>query len=189
MQKANECRSRNETTVEVRNIQINSSEITGERVTTTYRLTEQLVQLPNGKYAWGEKSRTVTSSKVEQFDYKLIKTTPAELKRKKAELKPILIVKLEGHYFYSFIENPSNFVSLGKHCCADFSRTCSRLSALSDKEGGCAKVRDIGSEKDITKYPFIVKGLQTFNCPGDYNRFVVIECTNCTYPTTFRPNK
>ena len=61
------------------------------------------------------------------------------------------------------------------------SKTCSRLSALPDNQGGCQKVRDVGFAMDISDYAFITKGIQVCNFGKGNDRFIVLECTNCIY--------
>ena len=177
-----------ENRVEIANFQFNTSQITGDKLITKYYITQQLIQLPNGKYAWEEIETRMISQKTENFNFQLSPSTPEEIRKIKAQKVPILIVKNYDQLYYSILGKKFINLSLGKHCCVEGSHTCSRLLALPDERGGCAKVRDVGSEKDITKYPFIVKGFQTCNCSDDSNRFIVLECNNCKYPDTCRPN-
>ena len=53
---------------------------------------------------------------------------------------------------------------------------CYRLSAASDEEGGCAKVRDSYPDRCIENYPWIREGYQISNTVPGHNVFVVVRC-------------
>ena len=84
---------------------------------------------------------------------------------------PSFVLKVAGKLYYASITKDLNFVSatkLGSHKCAN----CHRLSAASDADGGCAKVREFST--GIERYPWITKGYETFGTGHD--SFVVVCC-------------
>ena len=86
---------------------------------------------------------------------------------------PSLIYKKNGQLFHKEISR-SDFFSFGTHLCASGTSCCQKLSAASDEEGGCAKVRDVGKSKKIEKYDFIKEGYETFGVRFD--SFIVLNC-------------
>lgn len=105
--------------------------------------------------------------------YKLVKISVEDLAQKRKSKIAGLIFKINDAYFFTEIPSTMHFFSFdgcGKHLCAD----CGRLSALSDAEGGCRKVRD--ARKRIERYTFVSFGYETFGTVQDV--FVVFACNN-----------
>ena len=92
---------------------------------------------------------------------------------------PALIMKHENRYWFCKVPWDFDIFSSnigGRHVCAD----CDRVSAASDEDGGCAKVRD-RIRKEIECYEFITDGIQTLNVK--HPTFRVLCCSNWTaYP-------
>ena len=106
--------------------------------------------------------------------FTLRKTNPDELYLIREEPTPIFILKDMDDLYVTEIPNNLGFTSstlLGTHKCAAGS-TCARLSAASDEDGGCAKVRN--KARWIELYPWILLGYETFNTKQD--TFQVSEC-------------
>lgn len=98
-----------------------------------------------------------------------------ELRTYRKSGNPGFVLKLgEKLYYTELTEDISLFAMdlLGKHKCVDGDKICKRLSALSDEEGGCAKVREFST--GIERYDWIAKGYETFGTKHD--AFVVVEC-------------
>ena len=130
-----------------------------------------------------------------EFIFPLQEITKTELFGKRLSGKPGFVFKADGKYLYAQIPKEFNFVHAellpgAQHQCSCHpGKTCSRMSAASDEDGGCHKVRDLSVDttrgitpqklkpaKRIEKYPFILKGYETFNT--DYESFGVLECSN-----------
>lgn len=118
--------------------------------------------------------------KTEEFDfsreYPLKEISLEEINSLREEKKPIFLLKDNGRYFYTVIHRCMKFHTaeiIGCHWCFSRSYECVRLHALSDPEG-CWKVRDLGTDKRIEKYPFIIKGYETIYTYEE--SFVVLEC-------------
>lgn len=125
------------------------------------------------------------------FDKKILNTKTETLK---SELSPInsndiealrnnkdnayFLLKCEGKFFVAKIPKDASLMScriLGHHKCASIGEECKRLSAASDEDGGCKKVRN--RVKRLEDYPWIISGYQTIGCKYD-NTFVVVNCLN-----------
>lgn len=89
--------------------------------------------------------------------------------------RPSFVYKADNKYYYCQIPYQLNLVGttfLGQHLCGCVGHECNRLSAASDEDGGCAKVR--GCSRGIERYPWITKGYETFNTSTE--AFIVLEC-------------
>lgn len=107
--------------------------------------------------------------------FELSEITSDELIEHRKSGKPSFVYKVDNKYYYCEIPYNLNLVGttfLGQHLCGCVGHECNRLSAASDEEGGCAKVR--GRSRGIERYPWITKGYETFNT--GYGAFVVLEC-------------
>ena len=85
------------------------------------------------------------------------------------------VFKEYGKLYWTKIPKNINFVSsalLGTHKCAAAGDVCLHATAASDKEGGCAKVRN--GSCYIERYEWIPVGYETFNTYND--SFVVGGC-------------
>lgn len=121
-------------------------------------------------------------------DFPMQQITEAELLRYRLYGKPGFVLKSNDNYYYTEIPKDLRFIAcntlLGGHCC----RNCRRLSAASDADGGCEKVRNasilyykeysnrkaIELSQRIEKYDFITFGFESFNTLHD--ALIVIEC-------------
>ena len=109
--------------------------------------------------------------------YPLAEITLEQIKELRKTDIPSFLLKEDGKYYFAKIPKQLNFTSsnlMGMHCCANSLNTCHHLSAASDEDGGCAKVR--GFSRGIERYPWITMGYETFNvCHGC---FVVLKCNH-----------
>lgn len=120
------------------------------------------------------REKLVSADESLSFDLKPI--TLEELKEVRRKRIPGFILKVdedlffaETDYFLCFAER-SIFV---KHLCANSKGVCcNRLSAKSDKHGGCEKVRN--KSCFIEKYPWITLGYETINVHTP--QFLVCRC-------------
>ena len=108
-----------------------------------------------------DKRLVATTFEVLKVFYTLNEVAPEDLPSIRRKGIPGIVIKTDGKYYYSPIKEGTSFDSnlLGgvhKCCCAD--KLCSRLSALSDEEGGCSKVR--ARVKKIENYPQIKEGFE-----------------------------
>ena len=115
----------------------------------------------------------------------LVETTPQKLAIIRHSEVPSFVLKKDGKLYYSKVPSNFNFISEigGLHLCSLSRYECSRLSAASDEDGGCQKVRDYGKAKRIENYPWIIEGYEVFNASHD-DCFVVIKCLH--YEHTFK---
>ena len=93
----------------------------------------------------------------------------ATLRRSK---KPGIIVKFDSKtYYYAELCDRHVIIKCGAvHKC----RSCEHVTAASDEEGGCFKVRNL--KKRIEEYSFILWGYQTINV--NYKDLAVYVCWN-----------
>lgn len=115
--------------------------------------------------------RTINKELLDSSNFTLSKVTQEELDNYRANNIPSFVLKENGLLYYTTIPETLSFISLkllGNHSCS----TCHRQTAACDKEGGCAKVRE--GCRGIEKYPWIIRGYETFNVMHDC--FVVVEC-------------
>lgn len=144
-----------------------------EKFTTTFEVVRKLN--PNTNQPNNIVSKRKLDEKIEALSFHLIEVTPETLADYRRKGISSFVLKNEERLFYSTIPNNMFFVSstlLGLHKCAAVGEECHRLSAASDEEGGCAKVREFS--KCIERYPWITTGYETFNTKHD--SFVVINC-------------
>jgi len=144
-----------------------------ERITTSYEVVRELHPKTNKPFKTVSKKQI--DQKVEPLCFPLIEVTPEMVCDYREMGIPSFVLKVEGKLYYSAIPNNINFVSseiLGQHKCAVVRCECHRLSAASDEEGGCEKVRN--RAKYIERYPWITTGYETFNTKHD--SFAVVNC-------------
>lgn len=103
----------------------------------------------------------------------LSQTVPEEIEYFREKRVPSFVFKVNENLYHGTIPkrlDSSDFESLNSkgHKC----QFCRRLSAASDKDGGCEKVRRI--IKKIEDYPWITRGYYTFGTTNEL--FVVLEC-------------
>lgn len=147
-----------------------------DKVTIHYRTTTErnengiIVHIPVKEEIARDTERIAT--------YQFREITVEELKSLRKTKTPSFVYKEYERYFYCEIPYDKSFLAtneLGNHMCScQAIGCCERLSAASDKDGGCAKVR--GYSIGIEKYPYIQTGYETFNTSNDV--FVVLSCQN-----------
>ena len=85
---------------------------------------------------------------------------------------PSFVYKAGNTLLYTKIPKDLSFsCEVSPHMCSGVRSACSRLSAASDKDGGCAKVRAYA--RGIERFPWILEGFETFG--------VISECCIITY--------
>ena len=143
-----------------------------EEFTTTFKIVREL-------YPNNQPGRIISKEKinerVEHLNFHLKEVTPETLADFRKNGVPSFVLKVDGKLYHTEIPDNINFVSssiLGAHQCAVIKAECRRLSAASDEEGGCEKVRNRSNY--IEKYPWITTGYETFNTKHD--SFVVVNC-------------
>lgn len=144
-----------------------------KKITTTFEVKRELHPKTN------KPSRLVAKKQVnmvaEAMSFDLVEVTPEELAVYRKSGISSFVLKVDGKLYYSSIPDNISFVSstiLGAHQCAVIGHECNRLSAASDEQGGCAKVRD--RSQRIERYPWVTTGYETFNTKHD--SFVVVNC-------------
>lgn len=108
-------------------------------------------------------------------DFQLKEVSSEELVTYRKSGVPGFVLKLGDKFYYTELMADISLFALnilGQHKCVCGETVCKRLSALSDEEGGCAKVRDFSY--GIERYEWITKGYETFGTKHDM--FVVVEC-------------
>lgn len=141
-----------------------------ERFTTKFNVIKEVHPLSHLPYKTVLKE--IIDEKVEPLSFDLTEVTPEELNDYRNKGIPSFVLKFDGKLYHCSIPDNINLVSshlLGSHKCA---AECHRLSAATDEEGGCEKVRN--RSNNIEKYPWITRGYETFNTA--HNCFVVAAC-------------
>lgn len=166
----------NEVTHITKNIVLEGTEmLRAEKVTTTFKVVRELHPKTNEPFKLV--SRDIINEEVEPLCFPLIEVTPEELDEYRKKGVSSFVLKMEGRLFHATIPGNISFVSstiLGPHKCAIAGHECHRLSAASDEEGGCEKVRNRSNY--IERYPWITTGYETFNTKHD--AFIVVNCLN-----------
>lgn len=144
-----------------------------DNVITTFEVTRELhpKTIPPFKVV----SKKKVDEIVEPVCIHLVEVTSEELAGYRNSGISSFVLKVDGKLYYSEIPANLNFgdtTILGAHKCAVIGHECHRLSAASDDQGGCAKIRNDSSF--IEKYPWITTGYETFNTKHD--SFVVVNC-------------
>ena len=112
---------------------------------------------------------------IEHLSFELVEVSPHEVAEYRKNGTPSFLLKKDGKLYIAKIPRNISFVTftlLNTHRCSIIGNECRRLSAASDKDGGCAKVRDHAT--GIERYPWITLGYETFCTLHD--SFVVAEC-------------
>lgn len=164
-----------ETTTVIKNIVLEGVKtLRAVKITTTYEVTRELHPKTNKPLKVIDKN-PITEI-VEDISYNLITVTPKELAEYRRRGISSFVLKVDGNkLYYTSIPDNICFVSstiLGVHQCAVAGHECNRLSAASDEQGGCAKVRN--RSQYIERYPWITCGYESFNTRHD--SFVVVNC-------------
>ena len=111
--------------------------------------------------------------KIDERDFKLTEVNLSELKKFRDGYDPCFVLKKDERYYVTYVPFGINLMPyklISSHKCA----ICSHLSAASDENGGCSKVRALSI--GIEDFPYIKYGYETFNTKVDL--FVVIKCDN-----------
>ena len=120
-------------------------------------------------------SKTLIDKASEDVSFKLEQTNRADLLEYRKNRESCLVYKVQKDVYYCKIPPEMTFFpqeSFGKHVCSLLKDVCFRLSAKSDDEGGCAKVRN--RARGIEYYSWITKGFETFGTHK--NVFIVCAC-------------
>lgn len=162
-----------ETSILYRNIRMNErKEIYGEEVKIDTVVFYQMD--PKVDKRFGERKKL--GERVETKTFPLREISLEELTELRKTKKPSFVLKEDGRYYYAEISPYMTFIAssfLGEHKCAAAGKVCNLLSAAPDEEGGCEKVRNRSA--NIERYPWIIKGYETFGMDGR-DTFVVLEC-------------
>lgn len=162
----------NKVTEKFQNIFLDGNILRAEKVITTFEVKKEVDENNHlGKLI----SEKIIDEKVIPLNFPLVEVTTEELAIYKKNGVSSFVLKMDGKFYYSSIPKDMNLVScetLSFHKCALSKRECHRLSAASDENGGCAKVRDGAS--NIERYPWITAGYETFNTK--YDCFAVFNC-------------
>lgn len=163
------------TSVDFKNITLDGvNALRADEITDVFEVTYELHPISNKPFKMV--SKKLKRRTVKPTSFCLVEVTPEELAEYRANLIPSFVLKVDGHLYYSNIPRSINLLSsnklLGDHMCGLPKHTCKHLSAASDDQGGCAKVR--ANSQFIEKYPWITTGYETFNTNLD--AFVVINC-------------
>lgn len=121
-------------------------------------------------------SKELISENKEPHHFPLREISAKEISKYRKSEVPSFVLKIGSKLYYTEIPNIS-FIGvnlLGLHKCALSGMECRRLSAASDEEGGCAKVRNLSC--NIERYPWIEEGFETFNTKQ--NAFCVTKCSH-----------
>lgn len=165
--------STTETISVVKNIRLDGLTLKADRITTTYQVKRELHPKTNEPFR--TLCKKVLNETVDPMSFALAEVTYEKLTEYRMSGIPSFMLKLDGKFYYTRIPNDINFITaniLGAHQCAVVKHECSHLTAASDEEGGCAKVRD--RSHCIERYPWITRGYETFNTKHDV--FVVVNC-------------
>lgn len=147
--------------------------LNAEESTITYDVIKEVQ--PRTYSILGLVSKRKISEKKKAVRFPLTEVTSEQLSIYRNEGVPSFVLKFRNKFYYSKITDNFNFVFstiLGEHKCAFAENVCTRLSAASDKKGGCEKVRKYS--KCIENYPWITEGYETFNTGHDI--FIVVNC-------------
>lgn len=120
-------------------------------------------------------SKELVNQSSEEVSFNLTPTDRESLLEYRRSKIPGLIFKKNTNLYFCEIPAEMTYFSnelVGEHLCASFGHDCNRLYAKSDKEGGCAKVRN--RARGIEYYRWITTGFETFNTHKDV--FVVSVC-------------
>lgn len=164
----------NEVSTSTKNIVLEGVKtLRAEKITTTFKVVRELHPKTNQPFKVVSKEQV--DEKVEPLNFPLTEVTPKKLANYRKKGVSSFVLKVNGKLYYTAIPDDISFFSstiLGAHQCAVTSHECHRLSAASDEEGGCEKVRNFSN--NIERYPWITEGYETFNTKHD--SFVVVNC-------------
>lgn len=122
-------------------------------------------------------NKSLKSQEVKDVSWPLRETDIKELAEYRRLGTPSFVLKVDGRLYHTIVPKDISLLStdlIWVHKCARPNHECSRLSAASDEDGGCAKVRNYAW--GIEYYSFIQSGYELFGING-YG-FVVGKCTH-----------
>lgn len=157
----------------LKNFSLGSGSLKVEKITQTFevkRILHPLTQQPLRIV-----SKRQLDEVVETLSFELREVSPEELSKFRKDGVPSFVLKRDRILYHATILPNLNLTGsnfMGAHKCAAAGNECSRLSAASDEDGGCAKVRN--RSRYIERYPWIISGYETFNVNTE--AFVVVQC-------------
>lgn len=111
--------------------------------------------------------------KVEILNFTLLPISAKEIGLLRKDISKAYLILKKGNSLY-FTEIPMEMRLFSQPLYSHQCNTCSRLSALPDCQGGCAKTRN--SARFIERYDFITNGIETINLLD--TSLIVNECCN-----------
>ena len=112
-------------------------------------------------------------------NYKLIESTPEDIRVLRESHEPLFVMRTEGKYYYCFIPASLSLLSsklLGEHICASDTKICKHLNYVQFDLDGCCKLGHVLHLEDM---PEILESYETFGCDND--AWVVSKCNRCEY--------
>lgn len=162
------------TTTSTKNFYLDGNHtLLAEEVKTTSEIIHELH--PTTKKPVKQLSRRELNVEVKPIRFELVEVTAEEVSIHRQNGVPGFVLKDNGKLFFTQIPETMTFLSsnlLCPHKCAVAGKECRRLSAASDADGGCEKVRNHATY--IERYPWITRGFESFNTKLD--SFVVSTC-------------
>ncbi len=150
----------------------NTCILVAAKTISTYRITH----MKNRVYHYTSFiKKEFLGEETEIVSFPLVPTNREELLQFRRARNPSFILKTNGNLYYGQIPYEMTFPEVdffGTHLCAQQGHECSRLSAASDLNGGCAKVRN--RSRGIEYYSWISRGFETFGTEKD--AFIVTDC-------------
>lgn len=119
--------------------------------------------------------RKLIEENVTSLTFPLLEVTAVQVAMCRKKGIASFVLKKCGKLYWTKIPRNINLVSselLGTHKCAVSGDVCRYVTAASDKEGGCEKIRNESTY--IERYEWIPTGYETFNTSHD--AFVVVKC-------------
>lgn len=144
-----------------------------DRVSTTFDAVYEIHPVTNQPFKLISKKQI--SQEVKPKSFNLTEVTAEEIARYRSHGIPSFVLKVDDKLYHAIIPRNLSFLSsnmLGAHKCSVPKKECRHLSAASDEQGGCAKVRN--NAQYIERYPWITLGYESFNT--DLDAFVVANC-------------
>lgn len=155
-----------------------------QNITIVSKVIRKINPETNNMYIFSKKNLHKSVKTIMSIE--LMEVTAEELAVYRKSKISSFVLKINNKLYYASIPNDISFASytiLGPHKCALIDHECKRLSAASDKDGGCKKVREFS--QCIEKYSWITTGYETFNTK--YDCFVVVNCLHYQENTHRKP--
>jgi len=144
-----------------------------EKTTTEIEITKITTYNQKQKKNVEVKEKIIGEPKKEVLKIPIRRVLAPEIAALRVSGKPGFLLKKGDDLFYAEIKKHGDIECLFDmpHKCADH---CKHLSAASDENGGCAKIRN--KDTYIERYPWIRLGYETFNTKDDV--FVIAICNH-----------